>query len=82
MSIGVGLLSPAMMLFNRPIRVLLSQMNRNPINVDNDDLRHKALEAHQRKMIRAKILKEILLFLLQELQYQPNRKTVDCALMV
>ena len=47
--IGARLPSPAMMLFNRLIRGLLPQMNRDPINVDNDDLHREALEALQRK---------------------------------
>ena len=41
-----GLPSPAAMLFTRPIRGLLTQMNRDPNNVDNDALHHETLEAH------------------------------------
>ena len=66
--IGAGVLSVAMMLFNRPISSLLCQMNRDPINVDNDDLHCKTLEAHQRKLIKVKTLKKSLLFSLQEKQ--------------
>ena len=47
--IGVGLLSAAMMLFNRLLRNLLPQMNRNPMNTNIDDMHYEALEAHQRK---------------------------------
>ena len=64
------------MLFNRLIRGLLPQMNEDSINVDNDDLHHEALEAHQRKDIRAKILEKILILLLQELQQQSSEKMV------
>ena len=34
--IGTGLLSPAMLLFNRPIRGLLPPMNGEPINIIKD----------------------------------------------
>ena len=37
MPVEAGLLSIATMLFNRPIRGLLPQVSRGPINVDNDD---------------------------------------------
>ena len=37
------------MLFNSLIRGLLPKVNKDPINVDNDDLHHQALEAHHRK---------------------------------
>ena len=56
-----------MMLFSRPVRGLLPQMNREPINVNNDNLHYEALEVCQ-KMIMAKVLKKLLLDLLQELQ--------------
>ena len=46
MLVGTCLPHTATMLFNRQITGLLSQMNRNPIFVINDDLHH---EAHQRK---------------------------------
>ena len=38
-----------MMLFNRPIRGLLPQMKRGPINENNNDIHFEALEAYQRK---------------------------------
>ena len=47
--IGVDFLSLAIILFNRLIRSLLPEMNRDPFNVDNDHLHHTGLEAHQRK---------------------------------
>ena len=65
--IGVGLLSPGMMLYNRPIRDLLPQMNRHPIDINNDDMHYEALRCTKENMIRVKILKKILLSLLQEL---------------
>ena len=37
MQMGADLSSLVMMLFNRLIRDLLSKMNRDPVNVDNDD---------------------------------------------
>ena len=52
--IGTGLLSPETMLFNRPIRGLLPEMNRDPINVNNNDVHYEALEAHQRKNSKGK----------------------------
>ena len=44
----------AMILFNRPIRGLFLQMARDPINVDNVDLHHQALETQQRKNDKSK----------------------------
>ena len=49
MPVGTGLPSSARMPFNRPNRGLLLQMNREPINVNNDDTCYEALEAHQKK---------------------------------
>ena len=45
MPIEAGLPSPITMLFNRLIRGLLPQMNRNPININSDDLHHEAIKA-------------------------------------
>ena len=45
----------------------VAQKNRDPINVNDDDLHCEALGAHQRKNDLGKILKTILQFLLQEL---------------
>ena len=58
MPTGAGLLSLAIMLFNRLIRGLLPQMRRDSINVDNDDLHHEALEAGQRKNDKGKDTKK------------------------
>ena len=44
MPIGTGLPSPATLLFNRPIRALLPQMNREPININADEEHYKALK--------------------------------------
>ena len=43
--IGVGLPSPAVMLFNRLISGPLPKMNRDPININNDNMHYEALEA-------------------------------------
>ena len=42
------------MLSNRLIRGPVPQMTRDPINVDNDDLHHKAIQASQRKNDKGK----------------------------
>ena len=49
--IGAGL-SPAILLFNRPIRGLLFQMNRKSINIKNDDAQYEALKAYQDKYVK------------------------------
>ena len=49
MPIRAGIQSPATMLFNKPRRGLLPQMNRDPITVDNNNLHHEVLEANQEK---------------------------------
>ena len=48
-SVGVGLQSPAAILFSRPIQGFLHQINRGPISVDNDDAQYEALKAGQNK---------------------------------
>ena len=45
--VGAGLLSPATILFNRPIRALLLQNGREPIYINNDDEYYKALKSRQ-----------------------------------
>ena len=50
--IGTGLLSLATLLFNRPIRALLCQMNREPININADDKHYEVLKACQDKYIK------------------------------
>ena len=44
--------SPAMVLFNIPIRDLLSQMKRKPININNNDVQYEALKACQDKYVK------------------------------
>ena len=44
----MGLPSTAIMLFNRPIRGLLPLMNRELININNDDTHYETLEAIQK----------------------------------
>ena len=39
--------SPAMILLNRPIRELLPQIGREPININNDDEYYEALKSRQ-----------------------------------
>ena len=41
--LGQGLPSPAMLLFNFPVRGIMPVMDRPPINVDNDDKNHQTL---------------------------------------
>ena len=47
--IGTGLPSPAILLFNRPVRVLLPQICVEPININADDEHCKALKTNQDK---------------------------------
>ena len=49
--IGTGLPSPTTLPFNRPIRGMLPQIHREPINVNNDDVQYEALKAHQNKYV-------------------------------
>ena len=64
MLVGAGLPSPATMLFNKLMKGLLPQMNRDPIYVSNDDPYPEALEACQMKNDKGKDTQTILLFLL------------------
>ena len=43
-----------MMLLNSQIRSLLPQMNRDSININNDNLNCEALEAYQKKNVKSK----------------------------
>ena len=45
--VGTGLPSAASLLFNRPIRALLLQIGKEPINVNNDDESYEALKSRQ-----------------------------------
>ena len=49
---GTGLLSPVTLLFIRPIRTLLPQINRNPINISADDENHQAQRTWQEKYLK------------------------------
>ena len=51
-TIGAGLLSPATLLINRPIKDLLPQKYREHINVNNDNAQYKALGAYHNKNIK------------------------------
>ena len=45
--LGQGLLSPAMLLFDCPVRGIMPVMDSLPINTDNDEENHKALTNRQ-----------------------------------
>ena len=47
--LGQSLPSPAMLLFNCPIRGILPVINRLPIGLDNDDEHHKVMIKRQTK---------------------------------
>ena len=51
-AIGAGLPSPTTLLFNRPIRGLLLQMNRVPIKINNDNPQYEAPQACQDKYVK------------------------------
>ena len=54
--ISIGLSSPATLLLKKPITGLLPQMNREPINSNNDDAPYEALKACQDTYIKNNIL--------------------------
>ena len=54
MLLGQGLPSPATMLFNHPIRSIMSVINRLPVGSDNDDEYHKALIGRQNRNDKGK----------------------------
>ena len=45
--LGAGLLNPATLLLDRLIGGLLSHINRDPININNDNAQYDALKVHQ-----------------------------------
>ena len=47
--LGQGLPSPAMLLFNHPVRGIMPVMDRPPININNDDEYHQTLMHRQGK---------------------------------
>ena len=52
MPVGTGLPSPATLLFNRPIRALFPQMNREPININVDKEHCETLKVHHDKYLK------------------------------
>ena len=50
--ISSGLPSPVTLLFNRTIGGLLTQMNKDPMIINNDEHQYEALKAHQDKYIK------------------------------
>ena len=50
--IGTGILSPAMLLFNRPIWMLLPQIGREPLNINNDYGSNKASKSRHETDIK------------------------------
>ena len=50
--IGAGQASPVTFLFNRPIRALLPQTNREPFNVNADEENCEPLKSQQDKYLR------------------------------
>ena len=61
-SVGTGLTSPAMLLFNKPIRGLLLQIHKEPININNNDPHFKPSKHIRINMLRTMILIQIHLF--------------------
>ena len=49
MPIGTGLPSQAILLFNKPIRALLPQINKEPINYSADHENYEVLKSWQNK---------------------------------
>ena len=66
--IGAGLCSPAILIFNRSIRALLPQINREPININADNEHYKALKYIKINTLRAMTLAKNHFLLLQGLQ--------------
>ena len=60
--------SPAMPLSNRPIRVLLPQIGREPININKDDEYYKALKSRKETYIKNNDTHKDTIFFLQDLQ--------------
>ena len=61
--IKAGLPSSATLLFNHPIRGIMSTINRPLIGINNNDEQYEALVKRQTKTIRTMILPEIMLSL-------------------
>ena len=60
--------SPAMMLFNRPIRSLLPEIDREPLNINTDDKNYEALKSRQEAYIKNMILTKTVPYFLQDQQ--------------
>ena len=66
--LGLGLPSPATLLFNCPIRGIMLIINRPPIGLNNDEEHYEALvKRHMKKMIRTMIFPESMLLFQQGL---------------
>ena len=50
--IGLNTNNDVMLLFNRPVRGLLPQINRQPININNDNTQYEDLKDCQNKYIK------------------------------
>ena len=50
--IGTGLASPATLLIQRPIRGLWSQINREPININSNDVQYEAHKSSKDKYVK------------------------------
>ena len=68
-AVGVGLPSLVMMAFSRPIRGLLLQIDRVPINRDIDEVHYETLETHQSKYKNDSDAQKIILSFLQGHQW-------------
>ena len=75
--IGTGIPSPAMLLFNRPIRVLLSWFGREPININKDDEYYEALKSRQETYIKNNDK-----WYLQEFYILAQLKACSCAIPI
>ena len=68
MPVTTGFPSPAPMLFNRTISVLLLQIGREPINVNNNDKYFEALKSRYEMYTKNKDAHNDSTLFLQELQ--------------
>ena len=57
--LGLGLPSPATMIFNCPIRDIMPIISRLPISINNNEEHYDTLVKRQTKMIKTKVLPEI-----------------------
>ena len=66
--LGPGLASPAIILFNHPIRGILPIISRPPIGMNNDEEHHEALVNRQTKDDKNQVPPEIMFLFPQDLQ--------------